>query len=50
MISMAHIVSRWGSIANIRLQNEQATRRKLEDEVRALKRAAGPGKSPLSPR
>ncbi|KAL1903387.1 hypothetical protein Sste5346_000013 [Sporothrix stenoceras] len=32
------------------LRNEQAQRRKLEDEVRTLKRAAGPGKSPLSPR
>ncbi|ERT00156.1 hypothetical protein HMPREF1624_03525 [Sporothrix schenckii ATCC 58251] len=32
------------------LRNEQTQRRKLEDEVRALKRAAGPGKSPLSPR
>ncbi|CAK7209487.1 hypothetical protein SCUCBS95973_000457 [Sporothrix curviconia] len=32
------------------LRNEQAQRRKLEEEVRTLKRAAGPGKSPLSPR
>lgn len=31
-------------------QGEQATRRKLEEELRALKRAQGPGKSPLSPR
>lgn len=32
------------------LRNEQMTRRRLEDELRALKRAQGPGKSPLSPR
>ncbi|KAK7980949.1 hypothetical protein PG989_013406 [Apiospora arundinis] len=32
------------------LRAEQANRRKLEEELRALKRAAGPGKSPLSPR
>ncbi|KAI7913182.1 hypothetical protein M0657_000923 [Pyricularia oryzae] len=32
------------------LRNEQAQRRKLEDEIRALKRSQGPGKSPLSPR
>ncbi|CAK7222805.1 hypothetical protein SBRCBS47491_004988 [Sporothrix bragantina] len=32
------------------LRSEQAQRRKLEEEVRTLKRAAGPGKSPLSPR
>ncbi|KAL8380698.1 hypothetical protein RB595_005126 [Gaeumannomyces hyphopodioides] len=32
------------------IRNEQAQRRKLEDELRALRRAAGPGKSPLSPR
>lgn len=32
------------------LQEEQNKRRKLEDELRTLKRAAGPGKSPLSPR
>ncbi|TPX10556.1 uncharacterized protein E0L32_008442 [Thyridium curvatum] len=32
------------------LRTEQMARRKLEDEIRALKRAAGPGKSPLSPR
>jgi hypothetical protein len=30
------------------LQAEQAERRKLEDEIRALKRAQGPGKSGLS--
>ncbi len=30
-------------------QAEQAQRRKLEDEIRVLRRAAGPGKSPLSP-
>ncbi|KAK8038880.1 hypothetical protein PG993_007291 [Apiospora rasikravindrae] len=32
------------------LRAEQANRRKLEEELRALKRAQGPGKSPLSPR
>ncbi|KAI1381341.1 Up-regulated during septation-domain-containing protein [Hypoxylon crocopeplum] len=32
------------------LRAEQMVRRKLEDELRALKRAQGPGKSPLSPR
>ncbi|EPE03775.1 involucrin repeat protein [Ophiostoma piceae UAMH 11346] len=32
------------------LRSEQAQRRKAEEELRALKRAAGPGKSPLSPR
>lgn len=32
------------------LRSEQMVRRKLEDELRALKRAQGPGKSPLSPR
>ncbi|OAA67140.1 involucrin repeat protein [Niveomyces insectorum RCEF 264] len=32
------------------MRNEQMQRRKLEEEIRALKRAAGPGKSPLSPR
>ncbi|CAK7202305.1 hypothetical protein SEUCBS139899_005027 [Sporothrix eucalyptigena] len=32
------------------LRNEQTQRRKLEDEIRTLKRAVGPGKSPLSPR
>ncbi|CAK7270920.1 hypothetical protein SEPCBS119000_004332 [Sporothrix epigloea] len=32
------------------LRNEQAQRRKLEEELRTLRRAAGPGKSPLSPR
>lgn len=31
-------------------QEEQNKRRKLEDELRTLRRAAGPGKSPLSPR
>lgn len=34
---------------NLLLQEEQAKRRKLEDELRALKRAQGPGKSPLGP-
>ncbi|XXG97535.1 Protein SOSEKI 1 [Hypoxylon texense] len=32
------------------LRAEQMARRKLEDELRAMKRAQGPGKSPLSPR
>ncbi|KAI2464311.1 Up-regulated during septation-domain-containing protein [Annulohypoxylon bovei var. microspora] len=32
------------------LRAEQMVRRKLEDELRTLKRAQGPGKSPLSPR
>ncbi|KAI0116303.1 hypothetical protein GGR51DRAFT_313300 [Nemania sp. FL0031] len=32
------------------LRAEQMLRRKLEDELRTLKRAQGPGKSPLSPR
>ncbi|KAI2617451.1 Up-regulated during septation-domain-containing protein [Hypoxylon sp. NC1633] len=32
------------------LRAEQMIRRKLEDELRAFKRAQGPGKSPLSPR
>ncbi|KAI0484477.1 hypothetical protein GGR56DRAFT_613990 [Xylariaceae sp. FL0804] len=32
------------------LRAEQALRRKIEDELRMLKRAQGPGKSPLSPR
>ncbi|KAI0878585.1 hypothetical protein GGS24DRAFT_398624 [Hypoxylon argillaceum] len=32
------------------LRTEQTLRRKLEDELRTLKRAQGPGKSPLSPR
>ncbi|KAI0908539.1 hypothetical protein F4823DRAFT_487678 [Ustulina deusta] len=32
------------------LRAEQMLRRKVEDELRALKRAQGPGKSPLSPR
>ncbi|KAI1110239.1 hypothetical protein F5Y14DRAFT_455258 [Nemania sp. NC0429] len=32
------------------LRGEQVVRRKLEDELRALKRAQGPGKSPLTPR
>ena len=32
------------------LRGEQALRRRLEEELRTLKRAAGPGKSPLSPR
>ncbi|KAI1328058.1 Up-regulated during septation-domain-containing protein [Xylariaceae sp. FL0255] len=32
------------------LRVEQMQRRKLEDELRVLKRAQGPGKSPLSPR
>ncbi|KAI1076571.1 Up-regulated during septation-domain-containing protein [Whalleya microplaca] len=32
------------------LRAEQMVRRKLEDELRAIKRAQGPGKSPLSPR
>ncbi|CAK7263355.1 hypothetical protein SEPCBS57363_000535 [Sporothrix epigloea] len=32
------------------MRNEQLQRRKLEEEVRTLRRAAGPGKSPLSPR
>ncbi|KAI1139816.1 Up-regulated during septation-domain-containing protein [Hypoxylon sp. FL0543] len=31
------------------LRAEQMVRRKLEDELRSLKRAQGPGKSPLSP-
>ncbi|KAI8625869.1 hypothetical protein F5Y19DRAFT_239771 [Xylariaceae sp. FL1651] len=31
------------------LRAEQLLRRKIEDELRALKRAQGPGKSPLSP-
>ncbi|CAJ2510767.1 Uu.00g063920.m01.CDS01 [Anthostomella pinea] len=31
------------------LRSEQMVRRRLEDELRALKRAQGPGKSPLSP-
>ncbi|KXJ86678.1 Up-regulated during septation-domain-containing protein [Microdochium bolleyi] len=32
------------------LKAEQMLRRKIEDELRALKKAQGPGKSPLSPR
>ncbi|GAW14994.1 hypothetical protein ANO14919_044020 [Xylariales sp. No.14919] len=32
------------------LRAEQMVRRKVEDELRALKRTQGPGKSPLSPR
>ncbi|KAI0406983.1 hypothetical protein F4802DRAFT_62136 [Xylaria palmicola] len=32
------------------LKAEQMLRRKVEDELRALKRTQGPGKSPLSPR
>ncbi|KAI1262257.1 hypothetical protein F5Y18DRAFT_418958 [Xylariaceae sp. FL1019] len=32
------------------LRAEQMQRRKIEDELRALKKAQGPGKSPLSPR
>lgn len=32
------------------LREEQGKRRRLEDELRALKKAQGPGKSPLSPR
>lgn len=32
------------------LQEERARNRKLEEELSRLKRAAGPGKSPLSPR
>ncbi|KAI1820027.1 hypothetical protein F4861DRAFT_524734 [Xylaria intraflava] len=32
------------------LRAEQMLRRKVEDELRALKKAQGPGKSPLSPR
>ncbi|KAI0809470.1 hypothetical protein GGR55DRAFT_650065 [Xylaria sp. FL0064] len=32
------------------LRAEQMLRRKVEDELRALKRAQGPGKSPLTPR
>ncbi|KAI0384913.1 Up-regulated during septation-domain-containing protein [Hypomontagnella monticulosa] len=32
------------------LRAEQMVRRKLEEELRTLKRAQGPGKSPLSPR
>ncbi|TGJ85197.1 hypothetical protein E0Z10_g3537 [Xylaria hypoxylon] len=32
------------------LKAEQMLRRKVEDELRAIKRAQGPGKSPLSPR
>ncbi|KAH9898685.1 Up-regulated during septation-domain-containing protein [Xylariomycetidae sp. FL2044] len=32
------------------MRAEQIVRRKLEDELRSLKRAHGPGKSPLSPR
>ncbi|KAK8086676.1 hypothetical protein PG994_001650 [Apiospora phragmitis] len=32
------------------LRAEHANRRKLEEELRALKRAQGPGKSPLTPR
>ncbi|KAI1815736.1 hypothetical protein GGS20DRAFT_541739 [Poronia punctata] len=32
------------------LRAEQMLRRKIEDELRVLKRAQGPGKSPLSPR
>ncbi|KAI0970988.1 hypothetical protein F4678DRAFT_435301 [Xylaria arbuscula] len=32
------------------LRAEQILRRKVEDELRAIKRAQGPGKSPLSPR
>ncbi|KAI1388476.1 Up-regulated during septation-domain-containing protein [Hypoxylon trugodes] len=32
------------------LKAEQMIRRKLEDELKAMKRAQGPGKSPLSPR
>ena len=31
------------------LQEEQARRRKLEEEMRTLRRAAGPGRSPLGP-
>lgn len=31
------------------LREEQARRRKLEDEVRVLRRVAGPGRSPLGP-
>ncbi|KAL1881131.1 hypothetical protein VTK73DRAFT_4808 [Phialemonium thermophilum] len=31
------------------LREEQARRRRLEDELRALRRAQGPGKSPLGP-
>ncbi|KAK9778781.1 putative Up-regulated during septation-domain-containing protein [Seiridium cardinale] len=32
------------------LRNEQMSRRKIEEELRQLRRAMGPGKSPLSPR
>lgn len=32
------------------LQNEQMNRRKIEEELRQLRKAMGPGKSPLSPR
>jgi hypothetical protein len=32
------------------LQEEKAKSRKLEEELNRLKRAQGPGKSPLSPR
>ncbi|OTB04843.1 hypothetical protein M426DRAFT_320426 [Hypoxylon sp. CI-4A] len=32
------------------LRAEQMVRRKIEDELRSLKRAQGPGRSPLSPR
>lgn len=31
-------------------QEEQNKRRKVEEELRALRGAAGPGKGPLSPR
>ncbi|KAH8892033.1 hypothetical protein GQ53DRAFT_841339 [Thozetella sp. PMI_491] len=31
------------------IREEQARRRKLEDEIRTLKKAAGPGRSPLGP-
>lgn len=36
-------------IANIQCQEERARTRKLEEELTRIKRAQGPGRSPLSP-
>ncbi|CRK45083.1 hypothetical protein BN1723_006453 [Verticillium longisporum] len=32
------------------IREEQAKRRRLEEELQKLRKAVGPGKSPLSPR
>lgn len=43
-------ITRHGTRLLTESQGEQMLRRKVEDELRALKKAQGSGKSPLTPR